>query len=55
MRITTEEGDTIYQRFRFDNRGSAADKYLRYPIDQAEVNKIVGLTGENWQNPGWLD
>ena len=55
MRITNEDDGTNYQRFRFENRGSAADKYLRYPIDQAEVNKIVGLTGENWQNPGWLD
>ena len=55
MRITKGDDGTNYQRFRFENRGSAADKYLRYPIDQAEVNKVVGLTGENWQNPGWLD
>lgn len=55
MRITKNGDELNYQRFKFENRESAADKYLMYPIDQAEVNKIIGLTGENWQNPGWLD
>jgi len=55
MRIT-KEGDIFkYNRFKFPNRDAYSDKYLMYPIDQAEVNKVIGLTGENWQNPGWLD
>ncbi|WP_158856509.1 RagB/SusD family nutrient uptake outer membrane protein [Lunatibacter salilacus] len=55
MRITQEGENLLFTRFRFDDRGSSTDKYLRYPIDQTEVNKIMGLTGQNWQNPGWLD
>jgi hypothetical protein len=55
MRIT-KDGETLnYTRFKFPDRNAYSDKYLRYPIDQAEVNKIIGLSGENWQNPGWLD
>lgn len=55
MRIT-KEGDIFkYNRFKFPNRDAYSDKFLMYPIDQAEVNKVIGLTGENWQNPGWLD
>lgn len=23
--------------------------------DQIEVEKIIGLSGADWQNPGWLD
>lgn len=55
MRIRKNGDELNYERFRFENRQSSADKYLMYPIDQDEVNKIRGLTGENWQNPGWLD
>lgn len=55
MRITQDGTALNYERFKFDDRGSSADKFLMYPLDQAEVNKIVGLTGENWQNPGWGD
>jgi len=55
MRIT-KEGDIFkYNRFKFPNRDAYSDKYLMYPIDQAEVNQVIGLTGESWQNPGWLD
>jgi hypothetical protein len=55
MRITKNGDDLNYSRFKFPERDAHSDKYLMYPIDQAEVNKIIGLTGENWQNPGWLD
>ncbi|GAA4316179.1 RagB/SusD family nutrient uptake outer membrane protein [Compostibacter hankyongensis] len=55
MRITKDGSELKYTRFKFSNRASAADKYLLYPIDQDEVNKVIGLTGEDWQNPGWLD
>ncbi|GGC16969.1 hypothetical protein GCM10011386_05990 [Parapedobacter defluvii] len=55
MRIQ-KQGETLaYSRFKLRNRNSFSDKYLLYPIDQDEVNKIFNLTGENWQNPGWLD
>lgn len=55
MRITKNGDEFNYSRFKFPERNAYADKYLMYPIDQAEVNKVIGLTGENWQNPGWLD
>ncbi len=55
MRITKSGDNLTYTRFRLPNRNTSSEKWLRYPIDQAEVNKIIGLTGENWQNPGWLD
>jgi len=55
MRITKEGNIFKYNRFKFPNRDAYSNKYLMYPIDQAEVNKVIGLTGENWQNPGWLD
>lgn len=43
----------IYNRFKFDERLCNTDKFLIYPIPQNEVNKIIALSGENWQNPGW--
>lgn len=54
MRIEKNADNTFtYNRFRFDDRLCNTDKFLRYPIPQDEVNKIIALTGENWQNPGW--
>lgn len=55
MRITKNGAVLTYNRFKFPDRNTSSVKYLMYPIDQAEVNKIIGLSGENWQNPGWLD
>lgn len=55
MRITLNGATPQYQRFRFANRECAADKYLTYPIDQSEVDKVREQTGENWQNPGWVE
>jgi hypothetical protein len=55
MRITKNGSDLNYTRFKFPNRNCSSDRYLLYPIDSDEVNKILGLSGENWQNPGWLD
>lgn len=55
MRIEPDGDGKQYTRFKFRNRGSSGDKFLLYPIDQSEVNKMFELTGENWQNPGWLD
>lgn len=53
MEIVPSGPGFIYNRFQFEDRDSNTDKFLRYPIDQNEVNKIFGLTGETWQNPGW--
>ncbi|WP_439556608.1 RagB/SusD family nutrient uptake outer membrane protein [Dyadobacter sp.] len=55
MRITKSGSNFVYRRFKFPNRNAFSDKYLLYPIDQAEVDKIIGLSGADWQNPGWLD
>lgn len=53
MEITSSGTSLTYKRFKFTDRNCSSDQYLRYPIDQAEVDKVVGLTGQNWQNPGW--
>jgi len=53
MRITKDGSDLTYTRFKFADRNCSSDKYLIYPIDQAEVTKVVGYSGTNWQNPGW--
>ena len=51
MKIT-KNGSLTYTRIKF-TRNCSSDKYLMYPIEQSEVDKIVGLSGVNWQNPGW--
>lgn len=53
MKITKSGTNLTYSRFKFTDRNCASDKYLMYPIDQNEANKIIGLSGNNWQNPGW--
>ncbi|MGK6350058.1 RagB/SusD family nutrient uptake outer membrane protein [Parapedobacter sp. DT-150] len=55
MRIERSGDEYRYNRFKLVNRNTTGDKWLMYPIDQADVDKIIGLGGENWQNPGWLD
>lgn len=34
-------------------RLSYSQKFLWFPIPLDDVNIMLGLTGENWQNPGW--
>jgi hypothetical protein len=54
MRITKEAGNKyVYNRFKLQDRGTNADKYLMFPIHLNEVSKMEAFTGENWQNPGW--
>jgi starch-binding outer membrane protein, SusD/RagB family len=55
MRITKTGSVLNYNRFKFPDRNCSSTKYLMYPIDQSEVDKIIGLSGVNWQNPGWMD
>lgn len=53
MKITKDGSNYTYTRFKFNDRNSYSSKWLLYPLDQDEVNKIIGYTGTNWQNPGW--
>ena len=55
MRIEGTGNSATYTRFKLGDRNAFSEKYLLYPIDQEEVNKVINLTGQNWQNPGWLD
>lgn len=55
MRITKSGTNLTYTRFKFTDRNCSSIKWLMYPIDQAEVDKVIGASGTNWQNPGWLD
>ncbi len=55
MRITKSGTDLIYTRFKFPDRNCSSTKFLMYPIDQSEVDKLIGFSGVDWQNPGWLD
>jgi hypothetical protein len=55
MRITKSGTTLTYTRFKFTDRNCYSTKWLMYPIDQAEVDKVIGFSGANWQNPGWLD
>jgi hypothetical protein len=54
MRITKSGSTLTYTRFKFPDRNCSSTKWLMYPIDQSEVNKVIGFSGVNWQNPGWL-
>ncbi len=53
MKITKNGNGYIYSRIKLKDRGTNADKYLMYPIDQSEVSKMDTYTGASWQNPGW--
>lgn len=53
MKITANGSSFTYTRFRFPERNDYTDKWLLYPLDQSEVNKMNGFTGVNWQNQGW--
>ena len=55
MRITKTGSNLSYKRFKFTDRNCSSTKYLMYPIDPNEVSKIIGLSGIDWQNPGWVD
>ncbi len=53
MQITKNGSNYTYTRFKFNDRSSSVSKWLLYPINQDEVDKMIGFTGVNWQNPGW--
>lgn len=53
MRITQQGSNLNYSRFKLSDRKVSSDKFLMYPIPESEVIKMLELTGQNWQNPGW--
>lgn len=53
MKITKTDNGYNYNRIKLKDRGTNADKYLLYPINQLEVSKMENFTDNNWQNPGW--
>lgn len=53
MEISKLDDVYEYKRFAFKERLSYSPKFLKYPINQSEINKIIGYTKENWQNEGW--
>ncbi|MBR0175780.1 MAG: RagB/SusD family nutrient uptake outer membrane protein, partial [Bacteroidales bacterium] len=52
MRITGTGAGATYERISF-SRKTGDDRYLLFPLPQAEVNKMTQATGIEWQNPGW--
>ncbi len=52
MRIEKKDDGFVYTRIGFD-RSCWAPKYMLYPLEQTEVNKMAKYTGQNWQNPDW--
>ncbi len=55
MRITKSGDKFEYNRFKLEDRKSNTDKYLMYPIPQDEVDKMIEISGKDWQNPGWME
>jgi hypothetical protein len=55
MKITKNPQDETfsYQRIKLSPRSCSDEKFLLFPINQAEVAKMNALTGGAWQNPGW--
>ncbi len=53
MKITNNGSVQSYQRIKLADRGTNADKYLIFPINTDEVQKMETYTGGTWQNPGW--
>ncbi|MCI1684439.1 MAG: RagB/SusD family nutrient uptake outer membrane protein [Prevotella sp.] len=53
--IRNADGTFTYGRKQVNgkNRQCYSNKWLKCPIPLDEVNNIIALTGDNWQNPGW--
>lgn len=50
----TSTGTYTYNRQAYNGvRACYENKWLKLPIPLTEVNTILAITGENWQNPGW--
>lgn len=56
MEITRQpDGSFTYERrpVRGAERANYTNKWLRLPIPLGEANRLMSITGENWQRPGW--
>ena len=49
------DGSFTYDRKQVNGneRKCYTNKYLKVPIPLSEVNNVIAITGEDWQNPGW--
>ena len=48
-----KDGTYTYKRTIIRERQCYTNKWLKMPIPQTEVNNMMAITGEDWQNPGW--
>lgn len=56
MHITRNaDGSYTYKRGQVNGqaRNCWQNKWLKTAIPLNEVNRVIAITGENWQNPGW--
>ncbi|MDP4201083.1 MAG: RagB/SusD family nutrient uptake outer membrane protein [Bacteroidota bacterium] len=53
--IRNSDGTYTYSRKPVNNtpRQCYTNKWLKSPIPLNEVNRMIAISGENWQNPGW--
>lgn len=53
--VRNVDGTYTYGRrtVRETPRACYTNKYLWLPIPLAEANRLLAITGEDWQNPGW--
>lgn len=53
--IRNSDGTYTYSRKPVTNvpRQCYTNRWLKSPIPLDEVNRIIAITGDNWQNPGW--
>lgn len=53
--IRNSDGTYTYARKSVNGnpRLCYSNKWLKSPIPLVEVNRVLSITGENWQNKGW--
>lgn len=47
------DGSYKYERTILKERQCYTNKWLKLPVPLTEVNNMMAITGEDWQNPGW--
>lgn len=47
------DGTYTYERTTLKERNCWPNKWLKVAIPLTEVNNMIAITGEDWQNPGW--
>ena len=53
MKITKDGTNLKYERYAYPEHVCTTDKYLLYPFNESEVQKMQDFTKVDWQNPGW--